>query len=62
MIVTVSTKPDTELNRALRAVRENYKRAAATNAAHPGMIRNPAAWALYRAWREIDAKRREGND
>lgn len=62
MIVNVSTKKQTELDRMVKALRENYRRAMRTNELHPGMIRKPAAWALYRTWREFDVRGEKGGD
>lgn len=57
MIVKVSTRgQETELERIIRIVRRNYQRAVEQNTLRPGFIRNPAAWALYKAWREMDVK------
>ena len=56
MIVRVSTRKQTELDRVLAKVKKYYKQAQETNALHPGFIKKPGAWALYQAWRDVDAK------
>jgi hypothetical protein len=59
MTVHVSPHPreETELERALKIVKEYYRSAEYQNAIRPGFIRNPVAWALYQAWREADERR-----
>ena len=42
------------IDKATAAVKQFYKMALDTNNAYPGFIKNPVAWALYRAWREAD--------
>ena len=61
MTVNVSPRPraETELDRAIRTLKENYERAQRQNALHPGIIRKPLAWALYRTWRGVDAMTKE---
>ncbi len=58
MTVNVSTHPKAtdDLDRAIRALRENYRRAQEQNAHCPGFIRTPIAWALYKTWRMFDKK------
>ena len=60
MTVNVSPRPraETELDRAVRTVKQYYRTAMAQNAIRPGFIRDPAAWALYQAWREADERSR----
>ena len=40
--------------KAIHEFEKFYHMAIRTNDLHPGMIRCPAAWALYNAWRKID--------
>lgn len=58
MTVKVSPHPreETELERAVRILKEYYRDAEYQNAIHPGFIRNPLAWALYKTWRVFDKR------
>ena len=56
MIVTTRPRPESELAKAVRLLKANYKRAQEQNARRPGFIRKPISWALYQTWRETDGK------
>lgn len=58
MTVRVSPHPKAtdELNRAVKALRENYQRAVEANERRAGFIRTPVAWALYKTWRMFDKR------
>lgn len=42
--------------KAVRLLKAYHKQAEEANEAHPGFIKNPVAFALYRVWREADKK------
>ena len=42
-----------ELDKAIETLKDYYEVAQAINAKHPGTVRNPVAWALYKTWREF---------
>ena len=54
MITTVKPKRETEIDKAIRLVREKHRLALKQNEMKPGFIKSPVNWALYMAWKEME--------